>query len=78
MNDLDFKGGVIHPAARLFPAAQQEVSRKPARLILFVTVTKGYPYKINRLSQKIGEGFVTLVLSFSYASFSTNCGHLKE
>jgi hypothetical protein len=49
MNDLDFEGGVIHPAAGLFPAAQQEGFRKPARLILFVTLTKGYLYKINRL-----------------------------
>jgi len=35
MNDLDFEGEVIHPAAGLFPVAQQEGFRKPARLILF-------------------------------------------
>jgi hypothetical protein len=30
MNDLDFEGGVIHPAAGLFSAALQEGFRKPA------------------------------------------------
>jgi hypothetical protein len=49
MNDLDFEGGVIHPAAGLFSAAQQQGFRKPAKLILFVTLTTGHLYKINRV-----------------------------
>jgi hypothetical protein len=48
MNDLDFEGRAIHPAARFISAVQQEGLRKSAGLILFVTLMEGHLYKINR------------------------------
>jgi len=42
MNDLDFEGRVIHPAAGLFSARQQEGFRKPAE-------TSSLPYFDERL-----------------------------
>jgi hypothetical protein len=51
---LDFEGGVIHPAAGLFPAAQQEGFLEnlpdPSSSLLW-RMFKGYFYKMNREQQ---------------------------
>jgi hypothetical protein len=66
------RAGVIHPAAWVIPNRATEGFRKPAGLILFVTLANDYSYKINRLPQEIGAGFRPR----SYILFSTQVSHL--